>query len=320
MNESIASGGEPISSPSTPKAWREVLRLSDRFERIGGGVEELRNAVRAGSDLRIYSEFRHNEHIDTTSACSELIRETMDMRTTYLIEDRWAAGALTLRQPVELPHGFGPRPSLSLFLYNEDGSQAVARPFLDGAPAPGARGPSAAAAPADMPRYEALDAWDTGTNAPSSNFRYAFDRLRYLVREDWTEVLHTDRDGGVRSGSLAAMTEAFSSGCEWKVGIRGICADLPARTGGDGDGGSEHELFIQGGSCYLYTERRLLIVSTHPFVRVTPAIPLRYTSSGWDYAWAVARSDGKVALLAYNPYTLLPTRTEHRCEVRWFCR
>ena len=34
--------------------------------------------------------------------------------------------------PVALPGGFGPRESMSRFLYNQDGHQAIARPLLDG--------------------------------------------------------------------------------------------------------------------------------------------------------------------------------------------
>ena len=60
---------------------------------------------------------------------------------TYLVHGDsgpWVAGVMTQRQPIECPTGFGPRPSLSLFLYNQDGHQAIARPFLDGhVPPPG---------------------------------------------------------------------------------------------------------------------------------------------------------------------------------------
>src|SRR4029077_16883992 len=124
--------------------------------------------------LRIYSEFYHDEHIDPGSSNHELVQESMDMRATYLVDDRWAAGILTLRQPVELPDRFGPRPSLSLFLYNEDGQQAIARPILAGPPSTGAPGPSPLADHSHMPKYHELDRWDGGTNAPSSNFIYDF--------------------------------------------------------------------------------------------------------------------------------------------------
>src|SRR5262245_46568638 len=100
--------------------WRLVLTLDRERRAIGGSTADLRQAIRSGADLRIYSEFYHDEHIDTGSDNHDLIQESMDMRGTYLIDERWAAGVLTLRQPVELPDRFGPKPSLSLFLYNED--------------------------------------------------------------------------------------------------------------------------------------------------------------------------------------------------------
>src|SRR5204863_5453213 len=135
-------------------------------------------AVRQGADLRVYTEFLHNEHIDPKSDNSERIREVIDFRVTYLIEDRWVAGINNLRQPVSLPDGFGPRPSMSFFMYNEDGQQAIARPYLDGDPSPSAAtgkiGPAPPNDHSDMPRYHELDNFDAGTNAPGSNFIYDF--------------------------------------------------------------------------------------------------------------------------------------------------
>jgi hypothetical protein len=166
---------------------------------------------------------------------------------------------------VALPDGFGPRPSLSLFLYNEDGRQAVARPFLDGPPATAAPGPGRAAEHAEMPRYHELDAWDTTTNAPSSNFIYDFDVLRYFVREDWSQVLHHAADGTVLSGSLDDLADAFAAGAEIKVGLRGLSDDLAGESPGREDSGTgpplSHETFIQCGSCYYYTRRRLFGLS-----------------------------------------------------------
>ena len=75
---------------------------------------------------------------------------------------------MTLRQPVDLPDGFGPRPSMSFFLYNQDGQQAIARPYLDGAPAAGTLGPAPIDDHSDMPRYHQQDSWDASTNAPST--------------------------------------------------------------------------------------------------------------------------------------------------------
>lgn len=59
---------------------------------------------------------------------------------------------------------------MSFFLHNQDGTQAIARPFLDGRPAEATLGPSKAQPPANMPKYHLLDSWDSETNAPSHNF------------------------------------------------------------------------------------------------------------------------------------------------------
>ena len=191
-----------------PAQWRPVLTLDERMQPIAGSAAELRDAILRGADLRIYSEFRHNEHIDVDSTDDDLVQETMDMRATYLIDGRWAAGIITLRQPVELPDAFGPRPSLSLFLYNEDGSQAIARPHLDGPPQPGSHGQSPLTDHSRMLRYVEHDRWDDGTNAPSSNFTYDFDTLRYFVREDWQLMLHHTSEGDVIDGSFDAVADA----------------------------------------------------------------------------------------------------------------
>jgi hypothetical protein len=81
-----------------------------------------------------------------------------------------------------------------------------------------------------------------------------------------------------------------------------------------------HEVFIQCGSCYFYTNEQLFIAATHPLVRVAPAIPLRYRSENWDYSWLLVRSDGHAALLRYDPYTLQSHRIERRLAIRWFAR
>ncbi len=302
-------------TPHAGSAWKCVLTLDERRQLIGGDPRELRAAIARGADLRIYSEFIHNEHIDPKSASAEPVQESMDMRCTYLIDQRWAAGLLTLRQPVELPFGFGPRPSLSLFLYNENGLQAIARPFLDGPPQLGPHGPSPVSPPADMPKYHEFDSWDAGTNAPSSNFAYDFGTLKYFVRDDWVEVLAHDGDGKVQRGSLADLTAAFRRGAEFKVGMTGLCDDL-SKSGER----VPHEVFIQCGSVYLYTQQPLFIAATHPVVRVAPAIPLRYATENWDYSWLVLRTDGRAAVLRYDPYTLRPDRAERKLALRWFAR
>ena len=198
---------------------RTVLTLnSDRSVR-SGSTTDLVDAIRRGADLRIGTAFRHNEHIDTRSSSNELIEEVAEFRQTWLLDDRWAAGIMTLRMPVELPEGFGPRPSMSFFLYNQDGTQAIARPYLDGQPPTGTRGPSPLDDMSDMPRYHQFDSFDAGTNAPSSNFVYDFDSYRFMVNDRWREVLSHDHTGRPISGSVEALNEAFLRGAPVKVAI-----------------------------------------------------------------------------------------------------
>jgi hypothetical protein len=279
-----------------------------------GSYAALADAIRRGADLRIATEFRHNEHIDTASANPELVREVAEFRVTYLLEDRWSAGIMTLRQPVDLPEGFGPRPSMSFFLYNQDGQQAIARPYLDGAPASATFGPAPLDDHSDMPRYHQHDSWDASTNAPSSNFIYDFDIYRFLVNDRWQEVLSHAADGTVLAGSPAALTEAFAQGHAIKLGIRGLCADLA----GDSSSAIDHEVFVHAGSSYHYTERGLFMTGTHPLVRVRPSVPLRYTSRGWDFGWLMARSDGQVARWLCDPYTLAFQKSVGHYAIRWF--
>ena len=110
--------------------WTQVLELDSDRQRVSGDAGQLVEAVRRGSDLRIGTAFVHNEHIDTSSDRDELIAEVMDFRVTYLVEDRFVAGIQTLRMPISLPDGFGPRESMSFFLYNQDGHQSIASSCL----------------------------------------------------------------------------------------------------------------------------------------------------------------------------------------------
>jgi len=59
---------------------------------------------------------------------------------------------------------------MSFFLYNQDGGQAIARPFLDGVPPTGEPGASLAEPPPGMSKYHTEEAWDAQTNAPISEF------------------------------------------------------------------------------------------------------------------------------------------------------
>lgn len=293
-------------------AWQMVLHLNRDRSVAVGSEEALRSAIRRGADLRIYTEFRHNEHIEPGSENAEIVREVSDFRVTYLVEDRWVAGIMNLRMPIVPPEGFGPRPSMSFFMYNENGRQAIARPYLDGRPPSGAPGPSAWDDHGNMPKYHQHDGWDADTNAPSSNFTYDFEVFRYYVRNEWREVYSHAADGLVTGGSLNDLVEAFSSGAEIKVAIRGLCRDL----GGDLD----HELFIHTGPGYYSTERRIFCAGTQPVVRVKPGIPMRYESRGWDFGWLMPRTDGSVFRWLCDPYTLTFRKDAARHPLRWFVR
>lgn len=296
--------------------WRCALELDASRSVVAGDVAELNDALRRAADLRIYTEFLHNEHIDVDSPSAERIREVAEFGVTYCVERSWGAGIMSLRQPIELPTGFGPRSSLSFFLYNQDGTQAIARPYLDGGPVEASFGPAPPLPPRNMPKYHVLDAWDAGTNAPSQNFVYAFDRFRYCVNDSWREVLSHSAEGDVVSGSLEELVDAFSSGCAIKLGVADLCADLAD----DPRNVPYHEVFVQGGSAYYYTERRLFLIGSHPVVRVRPSAPLRYASRNWDFGWLLLRSDGHVVYRRCDPYTLAFSDHVSQHAIRWFVR
>ena len=294
--------------------WMCPLKLDSERKRVSGSEEDLADAIRRGSDLRIRTEFIHNEHIDVQSDSTERVREVAEFGVTYLVEDRWVAGIMSLRQPVALPDGFGPSPSMSFFLYNQDGNQAIARPHLDGIPAQGSPGPSAAQGEPGMAKFHALDGWDADTNAPSLNFIYDFEEFEYYVCNSWQEVLSHGADGSVRSGSVGALGSAFSDGCAVKVGVSGLCSDL-----GGGEA-ADHEVFVEIGSCYYYLDQKLFIGGSHPVARVAPRIPMEYRSNGWDFGWLVLRTDGHVVYRRCDPYTLAFDDRESRHPIRWFVR
>lgn len=289
-------------------SWTCALTLDSSRKIIAGSEAALVDAIRRGASLRVYTEFRHNEHIDVTSANNEKIREVAEFAVTYLVDDRWAAGLMNLRQPVALPDGFGPRPSMSLFLYNQDGHQAIGRPHLDGQETV----PTPEEGSVEMPKYHLLESWDEATNAPSSNFIYDFDTYKFYVDDTWREVLHHDAEGQVLSGSIDALATAFADGVSVKVGIGGLCDDLGAALA--------HEVFVETGSGYYYTEQQLFIAGAHPLIRVRPGIPMRYQRKGWDFGWLVLRTDGAVTYRQCDPYSLAFTDTDLQHAIRWFVR
>ena len=296
-------------------SWRCVLELNSRREAISGSSDELSRSIRNAADLRIGTEFLHNEHIDVTSDSDERIREVAEFGVTYLLDDHWSAGIMSLRQPINLPIGFGPRPSMSFFMYNEDGTQAIARPYLDGTVSENVRGVSTPTPPENMPKYHMGAAWDDRTNAPSHSFVYDFDVFRYCVNDTWQEVLSHASDGTVRSGSLDSLITAFSAGCEIKLGIEGLGSPLETDTKP-----MHHEVFVQGGSAYYYMGQKLFMIGTHPIVRVRPAIPLQYSSGHWDFGWLMVRTDGHTVYRRCDPYTLQFSDHVTHNDVRWFVR
>jgi hypothetical protein len=294
--------------------WRCAFSLNSQRQPDAGSAADLASAIRDGADLRVGTAFRHNEHIDTSSDSDELIKEVMDFRITWLLDDHWVAGIENLRMPISLPDGFGPRESMSFFLYNQDGHQAVARPFLDERPSDGRPGPAPVNAWVDMPRYHELQNFDAETDAPSSNFIYDFEYFHFMIRSGWREVLSHTADGSVMTGDVVELADAFSRGAEVKVAIRGLCDDL------DDDGISpvNHEVFIHVGACYYYSEQRLFMASANPVVRTRPSIPLGYGSCSWDFGWLMPRTDGHVARWLCDPQTLKFHRDSQHYAIRWF--
>lgn len=297
-----------------------ALALDMNRNVIGGSREELRSRIRGGADLRIYTEFRHNEHIDTSAVDNQMIREVSDFPCTYLVDDRWVAAIMTLRQPVTLPDRFGARASMSFFMYNEDGRQACARPYLDGhgydedigTPPPEMFGGGGEWKP--MIHMHEGESYAEGTNGPSTNFIYDFYSYKFLVSDDWEEVLAHDKDGNVISGSADELDKASSAGCNIKVAIEGICDTLA------GEPCIRHEVMIETGPHYYYSETGFMVAETRPFVRVVPEIPMYYRDNNWDFGWAIVRSDGHVAGLFYDPKTLKIKRTYERHAMRWFIK
>ena len=292
--------------------WENVLVLDRDMSITGGSEAMLRDAVASGADLRIYTEFRQNEHIDIKSDNNEVVREVSDFRVTYLVDNKWVAGIMNMRMPIGPPAGFGGRPSMSFFMYNQNGQQAIARPHLDGIPSSGTFGPGPLEDHSAMPKYRQLDAWDTGTNAPSSNFIYYFDNMRFIVRNDWREVLSHSEKGELVSGSFSELTDAFSNGAEVKIGIADACADLGS--------GPAHELFVHTGPGYYNTGRNLFTVGSQPVVRVKPDIPMIYKSRNWNFGWLMVRTDGFIDQWLCDPYTLKFQKNQARRRIRWFVR
>eukprot|EP01043_Picozoa_sp_COSAG02_P008067 COSAG02_NODE_251_length_27002_cov_13.799242_16_plen_342_part_00 len=314
--------------------------------------------IARGADLRVATNFPHSEHIDPTSRFGDLVGEVATFPVTYLLQPGgeverppWVAGVMTTRQPIECPDGFGPRPSLSLFLYNQDGHQAIARPHLDGkSPEGGPSGPEpvedlldgrsmdsagwsgesdADFNPVGSGRVAYLDAFDSKSNSPSHNFIWHFDFFRFLTGGGWQEVFAHDENGSALSGSLEVLAAAAGQGCDIKVAVGDLCADLVS----EGDEVIPHEVMVSVHSNYYYDGAQAsalparipaagpcFTAATNPVCRVAPVIPMQYESGNWDYGWLYCRTDGHVAFRRFDPYTMQFDDREMYSAMRWFVR
>ena len=129
-------------------------------------------------------------------------------------------------------------------------------------------------------------------------------------------MLSHTANGEVVSGSLEQLVDAFSLGCAIKLSISNLCADLCEQQ----DRSLDHEVFVQGGSAYYYTEQKLFMIGSHPLVRVCPNVPMRYASRNWDFGWLMVRSDGQVVYRRCDPYTLEFSDLTSNHAIRWFVR
>ena len=77
-------------------AWTCALELDPARRVTAGSQAELAAAIGRGADLRVYTEFRFEEHIapggDGHADHDGLIREVIDFRETILVEGRHTAG------------------------------------------------------------------------------------------------------------------------------------------------------------------------------------------------------------------------------------
>lgn len=312
------AGAVPVIGGPT---WEKVLELAPDRSVTSGSKASLAAAIGRGADLRIYTEFLYEEHIQPGGGSDPeldgLIREVIDFRETLLVDDRYVAAVTTLRQPLEPPHGFnGSDPKMSFFLYTMDGDQAAANLVFGADPGgatPGTR--TVIPTPPDMPKMGIQEFFDVGTTGPSRNFVYDMETYRFFVRDDWQEILAHDSDGSVIGGSFAALERAQIAGREIKVGIQDLGAEL-----GPADPSTSTQTFTLVGSGFVHVRAGLYVTLTHPLVRVASGIPIRYGSGNWDVAWVFLRTDGQAEVRRIDPYTRDWEDRSARFACRWFAR
>jgi hypothetical protein len=305
--------------------WHCALELSSSRKIIAGSNADLAAAISRGADLRVYTEFTHEEHVAPFGspaaqdpAFNGLYREIIDFRVAYLLNNAQVAGITTLRQPLEPSTGFnGTQPKMSFFLYNMDGRQACAQIVLDNSPAAPPGNNAIEPVPPQMPKLRDTTAFDLGSHAPSRNFIYDMEIYRYFVCDNWTPILSHDEHGNVLSGSPDAIGEAQSQGRELKVALANLCCDLPGAAPG------KHEVFSLLGSSFYHTKLKTFESLTHPLVRVAPSpagAPLAYASQNWDVAWVSVNTTGKCTVRKLNPVTRTFSDHPTRLALRWFVR
>ena len=295
-----------------PYEYKSLLELNNKLQITAGSTGALNEALARGADLKIETVFRHDEHMDLTSPIKDRVREVSEFPASIIVDGRWSAAFMTMRQPADVPHGFGPRASLSLFMYNQDGTQAIARPYLDGGAVTGVKGPCEPYSYGAHGKMRYLSCFDRGTNAPCDNFVYEFDSFRYLACDRYIPLCSFGSGGDLISGDREALWGAVRAGADIKVGITGVCGGLPSAKP------YKHTVYVRAAFLYHYQEGGLLVAETHPFVRVAPDIPLRYASDNWDYCWAIVRTDGKCSLMRMDPHTLAFTELKENFAVSWF--
>jgi len=301
--------------------WQCAYELDTNLNQISGSESGLCDAVRRGADLRVYTEFYFEEHIlpfqslpgDPTD--NGLIREVIDFRETVLIDDRHVAGITTTRQPMNPIFGFnGSSPKMSFFMYNMTGHQSCANLSLDSMPneaiKPGAF--ENQPAPPAVPKMSDIEVYDVDTASPSRNFIYQMELYRFWVQDNWSEVLAHDENGVPIRGSWEALSQSHKDGREIKVAISGLYND-------PGEGLPE-EVFIHIGATFNHIPRQLFEAQSHPTVRVSPSIPLKYASGKWDVSWLIVRTNGLIDIRTLLPHTRRSHDWSKRCACRWFVR
>lgn len=293
-------------------SYKTVLSLNTKRDIIAGSENALIDAVNRGADLRIYTEFNYEEHIEPGSLNKELVKEVSDFRVTYLIDKRHVAAIMNLRMPVNPPKGFHERPSWSFFMYNQNGQQAIARPFLDHKAAEQPCGACPPVSPSNMPKYHTLSSYDDYSNAPCSNFIYDFDNFGFMVQDNWTEVFAHDESGKTISGSFDAFMDAFTAGADMKVGIINLFNKDKNQL--------NYEIFTHCGPGYYNTKSRIYCMSTQPTVVVEPAIPMVYKTNNWSSGNILVRTDGEIEYWFCNPYTMEYAKKRTNAAMRYFVR